>query len=376
MRKKTGSIQKRGDSYRIAYYDANHIRHYETWASEEDAHRELAKRLYEAAQGIPVSAKPNSVTFAELAADVVNDYKVNARRSVSDIEARFRVNILPVFGPRKAAHITTAQIKAYIVNRRDGGATAGTVNRELEAIRRAFNLASAGRKILTKPYIPMLKEDNVRTGFFTREEVDRLAAALKAPLGDFVLFGFLTGWRYSEIQNLRWSNVDFAAGEIRLDSGATKNGDGRVFPLTVELRTLLEAQRTKKMALRNTANVVGSMMATSLALHVFMISAKPVGQFRKQWKAACNTAGIPCVVDAKGRVLKALRTFHDLRRSFARDLDRKGIRRGAIMKLGGWKTDSVFQRYNIVSDADLRDAVEILDSTHSASGDPKGQKRR
>jgi hypothetical protein len=37
--------------------------------------------------------------------------------------------------------------------------------------------------------------------------------------------------------------MDFTAGEIRLDPETTKNRDGRVFPMTGELRVLLEAQQ-------------------------------------------------------------------------------------------------------------------------------------
>src|SRR4051794_29169446 len=52
--------------------------------------------------------------------------------------------------------------------------------------------------------------------------------------------GYLTGWGTdSETLPLEWRNVDFTAGEVRLDPGTTKNKDGRVFPMTNELRVLL-----------------------------------------------------------------------------------------------------------------------------------------
>ena len=53
-----------------------------------------------------------------------------------------------------------------------------------------------------------------------------------------VTFAHITGWRIdSEVLSLLWRQVDFAAGEVRLDPGTTKNGDGRTFPMTLELRT-------------------------------------------------------------------------------------------------------------------------------------------
>jgi hypothetical protein len=167
MRKKNGSIQNRGSSWRISYYDINHVRQYETHADEETAHRELAKRLAEIAAGIPVTSKPNVVKFGELCRDVVTDYQVRKLGSVDDIEARYRLHIIPIFGDRKAVSITSAQLREYIVRRQSQGAKTGTINRELEAIRRAFLLAQGEGKLLTRgPKIPMLPEDgSIRKGF-------------------------------------------------------------------------------------------------------------------------------------------------------------------------------------------------------------------
>ena len=53
----------------------------------------------------------------------------------------------------------------------------------------------------------------------------------------------------------------------------------------------------------------------------------------------------------------------DLRRTAARDFRRACVSEGEIMKLCGWKTRDMFDRYNIIDQADLTRAVARRFST-------------
>jgi integrase len=81
----------------------------------------------------------------------------------------------------------------------------------------------------------MLKEHNVRTGFFEREQFESTRSHLHDYARPIVTFAYVTGWRIpSEVLQLQWRHIDVDAGEIRLDPGRTKNDQGRVCPFTCE----------------------------------------------------------------------------------------------------------------------------------------------
>ena len=130
--------------------------------------------------------------------------------------------------------------------------------------------------------------------------------------------------------------MDVDERTIRLESGTTKNKDGREVTMTTAVRSLL-AQ---------------CVAGKSSEYAVFTRSdGKPVRDFRDTWAKATKAAGVPGLL------------FHDLRRTAARNLRRAGIAEGVIMKIGGWRTRSVFERYAIVSQTDIADALKKLEAS-------------
>lgn len=117
---------------------------------------------------------------------------------------------------------------------------------------------------------------------------------LPAALRPVVEFAYITGWRIaSEILPLQWRNVDFAAGEVRLDAGTTKKGEGRVFPMT-DLRALLQAQHAEHLRLKQAGQIVPWVFFRLVAdKRRRPKRPKPVLAFDKGWAAACRAAGCP-----------------------------------------------------------------------------------
>jgi len=76
---------------------------------------------------------------------------------------------------------------------------------------------------------------------------------------------------------------------------------------------------------------------------------RPVRDIRKAWRKVCVEAKVPNLL------------FHDLRRTAARNLRNSGVAEGVVMKIGGWKTRSIFERYAIVDQDDMSDALVRLE---------------
>src|SRR5438309_4699523 len=212
---------------------------------------------------------------------------MNRKRSLLDVERHVRLHLGPFFGRRRLAAITTADVRRYVLRRQEEGARNATINRELSVLKRAFMLAIAAGTLASRPHIALLREDNVRRGFFEAEDFEAVRRRLSPDLADFVSFLYTTGWRWrSEAARRRWTNVAFDAGEVRLEPGTTKTGEGRVFPFTADLRALFERRRA---VARERERELGRVIP-----HVFTRpNGAPIGSFNKAWATACRAAGVP-----------------------------------------------------------------------------------
>jgi integrase len=373
-----GEVLKRGNIWWIRY-SRKGVRHAESSGSTKKGVAIDLLRIREGkiASGARVSARLQRLRFDEAATDVLRDYQVNEQSSVDEVERRIRKHLAPFFGGRRLTEIGTAHIQAYIVERRAARVSTtnaysytrngrvisipareraitkvsnGEINRELTILRRIFNLAIENEKLMHAPYVPLLKERNVRTGFFEFEQFEAVRAHLPPALQPVIEFAYITGWRiHSEVLPLQWRQVDFDGNEVRLDAHTTKNDEPRVFPLTDNLRTLFEDQHAEHLRLAKAGHIFPYVFFREVATgRGGSKSPRRIQAFTGAWKAATLAAGCP------GRIP------HDLRRTAIRNMVRRGVPERVAMQLTGHKTRSVFERYNIVSKGDLRTAAAQL----------------
>jgi integrase len=302
-------------------------------------HRQKLDELAADRQGLKQFTTPQhrQLQFASLLDDLVSDYKVRRVKSLGSVLSHLKP-LREHFGDWRALEITFRAVETYITKRREAGKTNATINRELELLRRALRLAHDRQLLPLIPKVRTLTEQNTRQGFFERADLEAVVTALPDYLQDFTRFAYLTGWRKGEIASLRWTDVDRDAGAIRLRPEAAKTGRGRTVMLEGDLAELID-RRWEARLFENNGNV-------RVAAVVFHRNGAPVGDFRKAWATACEAAGVPD------------KLFHDLRRTAARNLVRAGVPERVAMAVTGHVTRSMFDRYNIVNEDDLRMAAQ------------------
>ncbi|MFC1609708.1 tyrosine-type recombinase/integrase [Myxococcota bacterium] len=245
-------------------------------------------------------------------------------------------------GKAKAAHLTLHDIDGYRDCRltektcRGGAPSPATLDREIELLKRMLNYAVKCGWLPTNPIATakLLRKPNVRRSVVDERQLAKLIEGAGELLRPILLAAYDTGMRKEEILDLRWSQVDLREGTIRLAPQDTKSEHARVIYLTTRV---LEALRSIPRHIKSE--------------HVFVNprTEKKWKDIRKAFRSACKAAKLKGV------------WFHDLRRSFVTNARRRGVSESVVMKMSGHRTRNVFDRYNVISEDDLKDAVRRIE---------------
>lgn len=290
----------------------------------------LRKKLEQSSQGFPL-AEMKRWRYEDAREALLEDYRDKGCRSLLKYKSKLpwglAQHIDPFFKGRLMKSIDTTLLHAFKNRMLKEGLGNASVNRLLALVRRMLNIARRDGKLVFVPFVPMLKEENVRTGFVEPDEFAEVLAHLPEHLHAIALFMYQTGCRSGAAKKIQWSQVEEKDEKlyVRLEGAQTKNKEPLVLRITTELADLLR-KRFRVGQLFDSRNL------------------------RKEWETARKKAGFPSLI------------IHDMRRSGARNLIAAGVDEAVVMKIGGWKTRSVFLRYNIVSTKNLDAATVKLEA--------------
>ncbi len=194
-----------------------------------------------------------------------------------------------------------------------------------------LKLSQREGRIQNVPYFPMQRESEPREGFVERPDFEKLRNTLPETLHAVVTFMYETGCRTGTAKQIIWPWIQLNKAEVHLPAGVIKNRKPLALPLSPELVAMLKRMFRKDGPVFDTTN------------------------FRKEWNRACVKVGFGKQTGKKWFQYEGL-IPHDFRRSAVRNLINAGVDQSTAMRITGHRTVSVFQRYNIISTAQLHEA--------------------
>lgn len=338
-RKGQGGLYKRktSNNWILRYTNADGTPIQESSGTDDKtlAQAKLVQKMAQVGRGEQIQPKTQIVTVQELYENFLTTAEMNHYRDIVMLKIRWELHLQPFFGKMKVMHVTKDLLEKYVVKRQREDAADATINREISIIRRAFYLNE--EKIGKMPKFPQLKENNARKGFVEDMQYQKLVEACSEVglwLRAMFEVAYSYGWRSGGLKKMKVSQVNLFDCTITLTAEQAKNKESITVPITKDgtLYRLLAACVSGKEAQD----------------YLFSRDAEgkmPIVDFRNGWKAAKSAAGMPNLL------------FHDLRRTAVRNMERSGIPRKVGLKIAGFKTESVYQRYFITTDDDVKAAV-------------------
>jgi len=219
--------------------------------STKTTNKKVAQRIYEKAkiealEGNFLTNERCNMPFDELVNEFQEKHsKVEKESYENDIYVGNRLT--KYFKQTPIGKITTYDIKSWRVWRKDQTSNRGTpvskstLNIELSFLKTMFNLAVEWGWLSENPAQPVkrLKGEVKRMRFLNRDEIARLINSADSVLKPVVVTAISTGMRRGEILNLKWKDVDFENGFIKVEK--SKNKDRRDIPIETFLRVTLES---------------------------------------------------------------------------------------------------------------------------------------
>lgn len=337
---KTGELVETGP-YWMKYYDQGKPYRQSTEKFEKrEAKAVLSKAEVKVLEGQREGNIVNRTRFDDLVLLLQQDYELNGRKTWGR-RLQHIAHLKKSFDGIRTKAINSEKLRKYVSIRLKERAANATINRELDCLHRMMVLGSrqTPAKVGRMPHFTKLAESNVREGFFAHDEFLALRGVAPFHIKVALTIGYYSGMRLREIigkKGLRWDQVNLQERCIRLSSLQTKTKTPRIIFMPDDFyKVVAKAQELRERDFPTCP-------------YVCHINGKPFSQLRQGWNVACKRVGL------EGK------TFHDLRRTGVRNLIRAGVPETVAMKISGHKTRSVFDRYNITSEEDLKKAADQL----------------
>lgn len=223
---------KRGRSYEISYVDSLGNRQFKTVpGNEKDARQalhQIQERMLRGAQWAPSKKKVSEL--ADLYIDTATSHMKQSTRT--QYQESINAHVKPKLGHIKVCDLTVNHVAELVAGMRDTHA-AYTIANTLKPLSGMYRLAVRRGWAAANP-VTQLERDERPKGYqapmriLTSEEIAAvLRNSEKWMEGHYRLLletAIFTGLRVGELCNLRWEDIDWEAGELKVTESKTRAG--------------------------------------------------------------------------------------------------------------------------------------------------------
>ena len=320
-------------------------------------------------------------------------------------------HLSPELGKQLLMDIDASDIRRYQTTRTEEGASPRTINIEVGALRQIMKKFGSWERVKESEEwqdVGMLEErTDAGHALTTHEQLILLTACRRSvsrALRPFVVLLLETGARYNTIRTLKWGQIDFDHGRLKIGKDKTKSGTGRLVPLSARadkaLRrwaALFPERRpshyvfpSESYGLHGTEGQVGK--GGEVKVYDYN-PEQPVGTIKTAWQTAKKRTAYFCPACIRGTLVKRAEGFacdrcgemlpslpaalaklrlHDLRHTAVSRMVAARVPLPTIAKVVGWSpstTVAMAARYAHPAEDELREAVEAI------SGFSKGSRQ-
>ena len=240
-------------------------------------------------------------------------------------------NFLPYIEGKELAQVRASDIEYYKTARLKL-VTKGTINRELNTIKAAFNKALEWGLLTKNPLraVKKFKEPRGLPRFFSLEEINRILNAATGELRAAIFLLFQTGMRRDELIHLEWTDIDYKRNCLYVQPKADwnpKDYEARAIPLNSQLKELLLSMENKGR---------------------YVITGYHPASLSRAFRRVLQKTGIKNA------------SLHTLRHTYASHLVMSGVDLATVRKLLGHSDIKTTMRYAHLAPDHLQEAAQKL----------------
>jgi integrase len=274
-----------------------------------------------------------------------------AKRTQEIYEVALRCHLKPALGALLLCDIDASRIASYQAGRKSEGASARTLNKELQVLRQILKRYKLWANLQGDVKFER-ESDHIGKALTEEQETELLAACERNPLlRTVVILALNTALRKNEIRTLRWQQIDLIARTLTVGPTKTEGGSGRVIPLNSVAYAAALRWASQFPEAKPEDYVFPACEAAGIEReHPDMERidpARPIKSWRSAWRAALKRAGVQI-------------RFHDLRHTCITKLAEGRASEQTLMSIAGHLSRKMLEHYSHIRMAAKRAALDAI----------------